>query len=212
MSESKQNNTFWLYEPSILFKNGNYYKIFPTSDMTKNEILNSLTRLFLYLLIIYLLFSTSKEYAYLPIIAIIIIIIIYFIQTDDTNITEKFEKNNISTTCQMPTYDNPMMNVTLADLMDHRDRGPACHVEKMERLFYDPDDVFDRRPMERQFYTMPSTTIPNNQTDFARWLYPLPETCKENQEMCLRYEDIRFTRYNPSLEKSNTPQLEKKIV
>lgn len=218
MPESN-NDVFWLNDPSVLFRNGNYYRIIPSSNMTKNEVLNALTRFFLYLLIIYLLFSASKEYLYIPVIAIIVIIIIYFIQKNDqkaNQITENFKEEPF---CQMPTYDNPMMNVTLADLMDHRDRAPACksnvltnQMTRTEPLFYDPDDVFNKRPMERPFYTMPSTTIPNNQTEFAKWLYPLPETCKENQEMCLRYEDIRFTRYNPSLEKSNTQQKEKKIT
>ena len=32
----------------------------------------------------------------------------------------------------------------------------------------------------RQFYTNPSTTIPNDQEAFAKWLYYNPEkTCKE---------------------------------
>lgn len=28
----------------------------------------------------------------------------------------------------------------------------------------------------------------------AEWIYDLPETCKENQEKCLRYEDVRYIR------------------
>ena len=47
---------------------------------------------------------------------------------------------------------------------------------------------------QRQFYTMPNTTIPNAQDDFAKWLYANPKTCKEDQEFCLRYEDVRAKR------------------
>jgi len=57
---------------------------------------------------------------------------------------------------------------------------------------------------QRQFCTIPSTTIPNDQESFAHWLYASPETCKENQKNCLRYEDIRYSRSNPSIEKSNS--------
>ncbi len=33
--------------------------------------------------------------------------------------------------------------------------------------------------MQRNFYSMPSTTVPNDQTGFANWCYKLPKTCKE---------------------------------
>jgi hypothetical protein len=63
------------------------------------------------------------------------------------------------------------------------------------------DDLFNRNTSQRQFYTTPVTTIPNDQTGFARWLYKLPETCKENQSNCLKYEDIRFNRFNPNIDR-----------
>ena len=48
-------------------------------------------------------------------------------------------------------------------------------------------DIFGKNNSQRQFYTMPVTTIPNNQTQFANWLYKTEPTCKENNgESCLR--------------------------
>ena len=41
-----------------------------------------------------------------------------------------------------------------------------------------------------------------NQTTFAKWLNEIPVTCKEDQRYCLRYEDIRFNRYNPYIDKT----------
>ena len=41
---------------------------------------------------------------------------------------------------------------------------------------------------------MPWTTIPNKQDEFARWLYSSPKTCKEDQDYCLKYEDVRAKR------------------
>ena len=94
--------------------------------------------------------------------------------------------------------------------MDNRDRPAGCLSTDKEikkeidtqfnyNNFRDVDDLFVRGNSQRQFYTMPSTTIPNDQDGFAKWLYKLPETCKENQTNCLRYEDIRFNRFNPIL-------------
>jgi hypothetical protein len=46
--------------------------------------------------------------------------------------------------------------------------------------FSDPTDVFGKNQSQRQFITMPSTTVPNDQGSFADWLYRIPgKTCKE---------------------------------
>ena len=53
-------------------------------------------------------------------------------------------------------------------------------------------NTYSKFNSQRQFYTTPNTRIPNNQIEFAEWLYKAPETCKENNEHCLRYNDIRY--------------------
>jgi len=111
---------------------------------------------------------------------------------------------NISYTCRKPTNDNPFMNPPISDF-NNGDVPSACNgddefikdaVNKSfnSDLYRDIDDVFDKVNSQRQFYTVPNTSIPNNQTDFANWLYRIPVTCKEDQEQCLRYEDLRFKR------------------
>jgi len=222
VSGSIPSDKFWLEDPMVLFRNQNYYVIFPTNSMSKIEILNALSRFFLYLAILFLLFSRDTGYIYIPIIGIIIIIFLYYIQKGDTddNVHEDFCRGNECnkiTVCQTPTRGNPFMNVTVADLMDRPDRPPACVAtdktikEEIDEnynynLFKDVDDVFDRGYSQRQFYTTPSTTIPNEQTTFANWLYKLPETCKENQSNCLKYEDIRFNRFNPNIDRMERVQ------
>lgn len=216
------SDKFWLEDPKILFRDQRYYVIFPTRSMSKIEILNALTRFCLYLIILFMLFSTSRSYVFIPIIGIIMIIFFYYIQKNDKedNIHESFcrgDKCNKITVCQTPTKGNPFMNVTMADLMDRPDRPPACVAtdktvkEEIDdnynyNLFKDVDDVFDRGYSQRQFYTTPSTTIPNDQTTFANWLYKLPETCKENQSNCLKYEDVRFNRFNPNIDRMERVQ------
>ena len=243
------DNKFWIKDPAILFKNGNYFKIIPTSNMTYTQKLNSVTLLLIYLTIILLIFSNNKEIIFIPIVGIIIIILVYFYQrkklktkikyeqsekfsnSEDWNL-EKTQKGglkkdntacddnngdnnndldgNNNMRCQLPTRENPFMNVTMADLMDNADRPSACPLsDSVEREIDDAfekkylpnvNDPFYRKHSQRQFYTMPSTTIPNDQTAFAKFLYPLPETCKENPLHCLKYEDIRFSRHNPAID------------
>lgn len=117
--------------------------------------------------------------------------------------------------CQMPTPDNPFMNVTTADLISNRTRPPACKPtnlvkKKIEKdfsynLFDNSTDLYNWDFAQHNFYTMPSTTIPNDQTGFAKWLYQAPDTCKENPSNCLRYEDIRYSRFNPNVDRPLKP-------
>lgn len=206
INNSNQKNDFWTNNPSILFQNNNYYKIFPTANMTNTEKLNALTRLFIILAILIILFSICSNYIYIPIIAIIIIVL-YYMQNNNINSKEKFNNvvENEQLQCKMPTDNNPLMNITMADLMDDPERQQACmldnkYIKSNDNIFKDPDDIFGKKYLQRQFYTMPTTTNPNDQTSFAKWLYQMPETCKENQLKCLRYEDLRFNRYNPDID------------
>jgi hypothetical protein len=107
-------------------------------------------------------------------------------------------------TCRKPTKDNPFMNPNTTEY-NNSDPPMACNVDDVDikenmtkefnkDLYRDIDDLWERNNSQRQFYTVPNTQIPNNQTEFAEWLYKIPETCKEDQEKCLRYEDIRFKR------------------
>lgn len=122
--------------------------------------------------------------------------------------TNKIHKDNMPTSynlnyeCRRPTKDNPFMNIQLHDFDDEQ-QVEACNAEDDEinkdmvhsfnsKLFMNIDDAFERTNSQRQFFTTPNTRIPNNQIEFANWLYKTPETCKENNEQCLRYDDIRY--------------------
>lgn len=121
---------------------------------------------------------------------------------------EKLGEQDKNGKCTSPTLDNPFMNVTMKDYMNFDkdgsivDRPPACDISdptvKNEietnfnnNLFKDTNDVFGRSNSQRQFFTMPYTTVPNRRDDFQSWLYLSPATCKENSDNCLNYEDLR---------------------
>jgi hypothetical protein len=136
-------------------------------------------------------------------------------------------ENAESNECTRPTLDNPFMNVTMKDLLNIDpktqmivDRPQACDTSDPEikrsldemfnhNLFKDVNDVFGKMNSQRQFYTMPSTTIPNAQDEFAKWLYANPKTCKEDQEFCLRYEDVRAKR-PVFVDPTQNPEMSKK--
>ena len=91
----------------------------------------------------------------------------------------------------LPTPANPFMNVLLTEIGDNPKRNPAANVDEgttktaldtyFQTMFYsDPGDVFNHTQSQRNWVTMPSTTIPNDQSTFANWLYRVPgQTCKE---------------------------------
>ena len=60
---------------------------------------------------------------------------------------------------------------------------PGLQVEIDEKfnhdLFRDVSSVYGKRNSQRQFYTVPSTTIPNNQTSFANGFIILVQLVKK---------------------------------
>jgi hypothetical protein len=125
-------------------------------------------------------------------------------------------KTSIEDSCIRPTLDNPFMNATMKDYLNTDvnnkivDREAACGINdpKIKReidedfnnnLYKDVTDIFGKLNSQRNFYTMPWTTIPNDpKHDFAKWLYLSPKTCHEDQESCAKnlYEDVRSNSPN----------------
>ena len=46
--------------------------------------------------------------------------------------------------------------------------------------------------MQRQFYTLPVSTIPNNLINFSEWLYKKDHNCKYDNIDCLETSDLRY--------------------
>ena len=101
-------------------------------------------------------------------------------------------------TSTLPTARNPFMNVLIDEIKYNPKRPVAASVMdpsvkvNLDDFFRtqftaDPTDVFGRSQSQRQFITMPSTGIPNDQESYQNWLYKIPgKTCKEGgREACL---------------------------
>ena len=96
--------------------------------------------------------------------------------------------------CTKPSGNNPFMNPLI---FDSRLRDSACDAIKPENQLQiereynkycikDISDVWNHNSGRRQFYTVASTTYPNDQGAFANWLYRRPPTCKEgNGAQCI---------------------------
>ena len=116
--------------------------------------------------------------------------------------TISYEKNKfyVDNTCKKPTAENPWTNIVFSDYLDAANIPEPCNVQNVKiqnemqnlynsTIYRNLEDVFERENSQRIFYTVPITTIPNKQTEFANWLYKTGPTCKENSNNCTYFEE-----------------------
>lgn len=212
-------NQIWYKNIDVLYKIDKLIEFFPTESQTLEEKLNAIMRLAIYISIL-LYFNFNNDSKYLLIIPFTALLTMYiYANKGDRQVEGISQTETQQETCTRPTLDNPFMNATMKDYLNIQngkivDRPAACDIEEPEikaeadkyfenNLYRDVGDVFGKMNSQRQFYTMPSTTIPNDQESFAKWLYSTPYTCKENSDSCLRYEDLRYksnqgVQFNPN--------------
>lgn len=103
--------------------------------------------------------------------------------------------------CQMPTKDNPFMNLQVTDIVNNTNRLPACDPSIVkndssnywsQNLFRNVNDVWDRNNGQMRFNTENWTTNPNDQDAFKNWLYNVPYVCKDgDMEACYRGVELQ---------------------
>lgn len=172
------SETIWYEDPRGFITANNFIKIIPNRRHTYAEQLNAVFRFALYYGAIVTLLRHNYDMLLIPIGAGVVTFLLYRSFSASIlvkNSTEPWSSEG----CVRPTKQNPFMNVLNAD---DRTRQPACDPlaptvkkeidSKFEAsMFYDIDDVWARNNAGRCFYTTPSTTVPNDQTSFAEWLY-----------------------------------------
>jgi len=185
--------SFWLNYINELFKN--YQDFYPKSTMTQNEKANAIFRLAIYYSILLVIFKLDTSWFA---ISVLLIMISVFIGS-----TENFKSNN---KCVTPNKDNPYMNFTLGDHIKNPDRLKACNLDDKTRkeelkYFYkninndstlNKFNLYSKNNNDRNFYTMPSTTIVNDQNKFAHFLFGDFGKCKSEGKDCLKHRDNRF--------------------
>ena len=194
------NDKFWIYDPYILLDKNTLLDIWPKESMTREQKLNAISKFVIFTTIIGFFLFRNLKLLFTGIITLVIIIILYyFLNKKDSEFKETFSNTNLYQKYKHnytnPNINNPLMNVLLPEIQDNNIRLPAApsyneSVEKEinnsakdivkrnfndenvdEKLFNNLGDNFQFEQSMRQWHTMPNTTIPNNQKDFAKFCY-----------------------------------------
>ena len=199
----KLGDVFWTEDVEILWRDRRWMQFFPKEQDTYEEKLNSVMRAFLYISFVLALLYFDITYVWVALLGVILTVFLYS-QEDKKSGKEQFITGESSpapfkplkdTPVQyvQPSEDNPMMNVQLTDYRENPNREAISKVAEADdpemkkaiddafysRMFRDVSDVYSTVASERNFYTMPVTTIPNDQKAFAEFCYGTPPTCKE---------------------------------
>jgi hypothetical protein len=197
---------FWTSNINELFKPA----LIPTDYMTMDEKLNTLTRLIIFVCLLVALVLQDMKIILLMIILVLFIVLLQrFSNANKEEIDAFLNENKLQVidnkVCVKPTKDNPFMNPSLLDIKEDDDAPKACPITNVNvatdideiynsTMFRNVDDIYDRSTSRRQFYSVPASTIPNDQTTFANWLYKTGKSCKENNgDQCYKnmYSDVK---------------------
>tara|TARA_B110000967_G_C18797045_1_gene516339 strand:- start:558 stop:1229 length:672 start_codon:yes stop_codon:yes gene_type:complete len=219
---------FWFKDISILYDKNYLMEIIPKKEYDFNRKLNAVVRFTIYYGILLYIFKRDKNILCLPFITVVITVYLHKTSKDDkqddnfkglmntkgsTNLSEiDMMIDEINTDVyRIPEIDNPMMNQNTFDLYENKKAIPTYNNPGVKRkveetldsqVFKDSNDLFNRRNSQRQWYTMPNTEAMNKQTEFAKWCYMTPPTCKEgNGLQCANNLHNRLNR-NSGDEKS----------
>ena len=208
-------DAFFWEQPSVLVSNAWWRRwTKPKNATCASEIVNEIAAIYLFTFFLSAIVSVGIENPFVIPIAMAIATLylfpaflsLYSLESykcsDSTDeVREAFEDKVVKPTEKAnetgPTAANPFMNVLISEIKYNPNRPPAADItksdmnESLDSFFRvqwasDPTDVFGKTQSQRQFITMPSTSIPNDQGSFMNWLYKIPgKTCKEGgKEAC----------------------------
>jgi hypothetical protein len=198
------SDTFWSINPKILFQQDRLVEFFPRKEFTREENLNALARLGIYIGIVVSLYKANPMYLYIPVAVLLFTQFIY-------SHSKKEEKETFEPTDVKPTLNNPFMNPSVSDYIDNPTKPAAPkYYENTEadqkiradieekfgyNLYMDVSELYGKNNGQRQFYTVPSTTIPNDADAFRKWCYKGASTCKDDTNKCVKnlYENPKFS-------------------
>lgn len=203
---------FWLDDPLIIFKKERISEFWPDKQFSASRKLNAITRIIILLTILGYITSKSIKVIVTGAITLLFMVFIYHIQIKKEENTQeiknimkegfdsrrpKFDKimeKNFTT----PTKNNPLMNVLLPEIHDNPERKEAAPSYNMNirkeindkalsnlndpKLYKNLGDNLNHQHMMRNFHSMPNTSVPNNQKEFAMFCYGSMKSCKEGDD------------------------------
>jgi hypothetical protein len=188
------DQNIWFKNFKVFIDEATLFDVIPTKSMSLAEQLNAIMRFSIYFTILVLTIKRDVRVIYFLVFVALLTWIIYNRSDQNKNDQrELFEKMNMlknkkDETCTKPTKNNPFMNVSLLDYADFANRPKACGPDEYKEeiaaefekgLHRQENDVFFKTASDRQFFTTASSTIPNDQTKFAEWLFKTGPTFKE---------------------------------
>ena len=198
-------NKFWYYNVMVLFEN--ITETWPDESLSFPEKLNSLARLVMINGIIMSIFY--KDYRYISVSLFLLLVFGLYLRYNHSqyeNIKEKIENEfkshhnpylmNGDFECRESTPTNPFANPLYGTSFDPT--LSACPYDSNKEIVnhnFDSNlykshwDIYNKNNSQRQFYSLPSTSIPNDQIAYANWLYGKSDTCKSNYKTCTGFEN-----------------------
>lgn len=186
-------NTFWMNDVSILFRDGGYLKFVPTPDMTRVEQLNALTRFFIYMILVLLIIDKTNEYMYLPIFGIIIIIVFYDLFIVNNNGDQKY--TNIY---KEEMIREPMKNIgSKSDYKTHQiyDDKDIVTINKNNNCDYTNDNDNDSQYVSKGAYSDPYGKIKKHAGRFQNTgQFHNINNVKSSKDIKYMIDDIRMNQ------------------
>jgi hypothetical protein len=201
MNTASLCNPYIWENPLIIFQTQFFYS---TNMTCLSELVNQIIIVFVIsALAVYLLWRSTKMYLPLVAVGLFTTLVIYPSVNSIMKLRKQYEpfspdvvgqntfapRTGYDTT--MPTSRNPFMNILVDEIKYNPTRPKAASVMDPDvqltlddyfrtEFNRDPTDVFGRSQSQREFITMPSTSIPNDMDSYKNWLYKIPgKTCKE---------------------------------
>jgi hypothetical protein len=174
-------------DPRDIFKSSDLLIFWPTATQTANQRVSATARFVLYAMcIVYIINRDARVFA----LGGIALAILYYMSTTNmikdgslrSTIADARQSTIFRPNVTLPTTENSMGNVLLSDYVDNPDRPAAAWYpsvrDKVQSAWSQIHPFERQRDAERNFYSMPSTTIPNDQTAFAQAAYGKPFAAK----------------------------------
>lgn len=192
----------WYRNVSILYNPERLIEFFPNRCSSLSENLNSLARMGIYGSLLISMYKRNPNHLGW---IVVVLLFTYIVYQEQEKFTAKEPKSRAPQPARRPTVNNPFMNPTYLDAGKNREPVEEYHQDTRraqriredvkekfnQNLYHDIEDVFGRNNAQRQFHTVPSTTIPSDQERFRDFLFGDMKSCKDNSDHCRPYEDLR---------------------
>lgn len=130
-----ENTSIWINDPSVLFKQNQINKLWPKEGMSRNEKINSITRLVIILTILGYFVTYSLNFFITGAITLAVIVLLYYAKNMKSHnkkpkVKEAFTNptvyNSVKSNFTNPTDKNPLMNVLLPEIKNDPKRKMAA--------------------------------------------------------------------------------------